>query len=190
MIAAVSIPRPVTPLGILVRQLDLLLQQLGRDSEHYEALQASWQLAAGLDPYLQACTTAESEALATLAERTAQEAWTERFETGSTVRPLEQEMLSGHVEGQLLKLFVHMLRANRVLEIGMFTGYSALAMAEALPEMGELVACEVDPYTAAFAQSCFAASPHGRKIRVEVGAALDTLHRLACGWRMLRAGVY
>ncbi len=45
-------------------------------------------------------------------------------------------MLSGHVEGQLLKMLVHATRARRVLEIGMFTGYSALAMAEALPDDG------------------------------------------------------
>jgi caffeoyl-CoA O-methyltransferase len=60
----------------------------------------------------------------------------------------------------------------------MFTGYSALAMAEALPDDGEVVACEVDAFVADFARDCFAASPHGDKIAVRVGPASDTLDAL------------
>jgi caffeoyl-CoA O-methyltransferase len=88
-------------------------------------------------------------------------------------------MLSGHVEGQALKFLVHLADARRVLEIGMFTGYSALAMAEALPDDGVVVACEIDQEVATFAQSCFDGSPAGHKITVEVGPAIDTLRRLA-----------
>jgi caffeoyl-CoA O-methyltransferase len=76
-------------------------------------------------------------------------------------------------------MFIHMTKAKKVLEVGMFTGYSALAMAEALPLDGELVACEIDPYTAEFAQAAFRESPHGAKIRTEVGTALETLQKLA-----------
>ena len=74
-------------------------------------------------------------ALAALAARTAAEDWAGRAGLGPATG-LEQEMLSGHVEGQTLKFLVHATRARRVLEIGMFTGYSALAMAEALPDDG------------------------------------------------------
>ena len=88
-------------------------------------------------------------------------------------------MLSGHIEGQTLKMFVSMTGAKRILEIGMFTGYSALVMAEALPEEGVLVACEVDRYVAEFAKTCFAASPHGNKISVIVAPALESLRELA-----------
>ena len=88
-------------------------------------------------------------------------------------------MLSGHVEGQALKFLVHLARARRVLEIGMFTGYSALAMAEALPDDGVLVACEVDADVAALARECFAAAPGGEKIDVRVAPADDTLAALA-----------
>ncbi len=172
--------RPVTPLGILTEQLEMLLQQVGTESpELHDRLYRAWQLAAGLDPYLQTCTSPESADLAVLAQRTAAEAWNQHFSTGTTIRPLEQEMLSGHIEGQALKMFIHMLQARRVLEIGMFTGYSALAMAEALPADGKLIACEVDPYAAAIAQISFQSSPHGAKIQIELGAALETLCRLA-----------
>ncbi|MBD2346875.1 O-methyltransferase [Anabaena subtropica] len=175
--------RPVTPLGILTKKLEAVVKQINQRTdlppELVGNLHQAWRLAAGLDPYLEECTTPESSALAALAQTTATESWGEHFHGGTTVRPLEQEMLSGHIEGQTLKMFVHMTKAKRVLEIGMFTGYSALAMAEALPEDGLLVACEVDPYAAEIGQKAFQQSPHGAKIRVELGAALATLDRLA-----------
>src|SRR3954452_2374811 len=52
-------------------------------------------------------------------------------------------MLTGHLEGALLKMLVAISGARRILEIGTFTGYSALSMAEALPEDGQLISCEV-----------------------------------------------
>ena len=66
-----------------------------------------------------------------------------------------------------------MTRARRVLDIGMFTGYSALAMAEALPDDGVVVACEVDPTSPRFAQECFAPRDAGGRIDVRVGPAAD-----------------
>lgn len=178
-----QLPRPVTPLGIVVEQLQTVLQLLEAEpnvpEEIATRLQQTWHLAAGLDPYVSECTTAESLGLAAIAKKTSEEAWNQRFSDGSTVRHLEQEMLSGHLEGQLLKMFVHMTHAKSVLEIGMFTGYSALAMAEALPVDGRIVACEVDPYAAEFAKSVFQTSPHGDKICVELGSALETLQKLS-----------
>lgn len=77
--------------------------------------------------------------------------------------------------GQMLKMLIHMSQAKRVLEIGMFTGYGALSMAEALPEDGCLVACELEPYLKEFAQPIFDKSPHGKKINVKTGNAMETL---------------
>ncbi len=175
--------RPVTPLGILAKKLEAIVKEVNQRADLPAQLVAeinhAWRLAAGLDPYLEECTTPESAELAALAKTTATETWDAHFSGGTTVRPLEQEMLSGHIEGQTLKMFVHMTKAKKVLEIGMFTGYSALAMAEALPEDGVLVACEVDPYAAEIGQKAFQQSPHGAKIRVELGGALETLDRLA-----------
>lgn len=174
--------RPVTPLGILVEQLEAIALQAKEGNVPASlaaSLQQAYELAAGLDPYLNECTTGESPALAALAQKTCKEDWSKRFSDGETVRQLEQEMLSGHIEGQTLKMFVRMTKAKRILEIGMFTGYSALAMAEALPADGRVVACEVDEYVADFAKACFQESPHGSKIAVEVAPALETLRKLA-----------
>jgi caffeoyl-CoA O-methyltransferase len=180
--ATVNLPRPVTPLGIAVNHLEIaiaLLAHAAIPSEAAHHLQEAFELMAGLDPYLEQTATPPSPALADIAERTRREPWQAKFDGGETVRPLEQEMLSGHIEGQTLKLFVQMIGAKRILDIGMFTGYSALAMAEALPAGGELIACEVDAYAAKFAQARFEQSPHGSKIQVALGPALETLDRLA-----------
>ncbi|MBW4686978.1 MAG: class I SAM-dependent methyltransferase [Komarekiella atlantica HA4396-MV6] len=174
--------RPITPHSILVAQLQNTLRMAEKSNVPLEiltSLRQGLQLAAGLDPYLDDCTTPESAALTALAYKTSKEDWSKRFSDGETVRQLEQEMLSGHLEGQTLKMFVHMTKAKRILEVGMFTGYSALAMAEALPSDGKLVACEVDAYVAEFAKACFGESPHGKKIIVEIAPALQTLHKLA-----------
>ena len=174
--------RPVTPLGILTEHLKTAMGMLEPENvpaELANSVKKAYALAAGMDPYLDQCTTAQSPALAQLAQKTSQEDWSKRFDDGETVRQLEQEMLSGHIEGQTLKMFVRMSGAKRILEIGMFTGYSVLAMAEALPEDGYLVACEVDQYVADFARNCFDVSPHGSKINVKVAPALETMAKLA-----------
>lgn len=173
--------RPVTPWGILVQQLEQILDRMQTESvstEFQASLDKAYRLAAGLDPYLEKCTTGESEALANLSDRTQKEDWSKRFDDGETVRALEQEMLSGHIEGQLLKMLVSISKSKRVLEVGMFTGYSALAIAEALPDDGYLLACEVDEYVSQFAVDCFAASEHGKKIEVKVAPAIETMREL------------
>src|SRR5262249_30805734 len=89
------------------------------------------------------------------------------------------QMQVGRIEGAFLRLLVRLIRAKRILEIGMFTGYSALMMAEGLPDDGELITCDVDPKAEAIARRYFAQSPHGRKIKVQMGPALETLRGLA-----------
>jgi len=87
-------------------------------------------------------------------------------------------MLSGQLEGTLLQMLAASLNAHRILEIGMFTGFSALMMAAALPEDGRLITCEIDPKAVAIARGFFRRSPHGHKIEVREGPALETLKTL------------
>lgn len=87
-------------------------------------------------------------------------------------------MMVGPLEGALLRLLVRLTVAKRVLEIGMFTGYSALAMAEALPEDGQLITCDVNPETTEIARRYFASSPHGYKIEIRLGPARESLKSL------------
>jgi caffeoyl-CoA O-methyltransferase len=89
------------------------------------------------------------------------------------------QMMTGPVEGTLLQFLVWTTAASRVLEIGTFTGFSAQMMAAALPEDGVVVTCEVDPETADLAREHFKKSPHGHKIDLRLGRALDTLSTLS-----------
>ncbi len=89
------------------------------------------------------------------------------------------QMQVGRLEGRFLHLLVKLTSARRVLEIGMFTGYSALMMASALPDDGELVTCDIDPAAEAIARRYFDRHPHGKKITIRMGPALDTLAALS-----------
>ena len=91
----------------------------------------------------------------------------------------DPQMQVGRVEGTFLKILVRLSRAKRALEIGMFTGYSGLQIAEGLPDDGELVTCDVDPKAEAVARRFFSRSPHGRKIRIRMGPALETIRTLS-----------
>jgi caffeoyl-CoA O-methyltransferase len=87
----------------------------------------------------------------------------------------------GRAEGKLLQMLVAVSRASRVVEVGTFTGYSALLIAEALPADGCLITCESEASFAGIAQRFFDRSPHGKKIRLEFGPALESLARLPDG---------
>ena len=88
------------------------------------------------------------------------------------------QMLVGPLEGALLKMLTQLVRATHVLEIGMFTGYSALCFAEALPHHGTVTTCEIDEASAALARRYFARSPHGAKISIRMGPAIETMRTL------------
>jgi caffeoyl-CoA O-methyltransferase len=87
-------------------------------------------------------------------------------------------MLTGPVAGRLLELLVWAAQPIRVLEIGTFSGHSALSMAAALPDGGRIDACELDPHRAAVAQRFFDRSPVGDRITLHVGPALETVAQL------------
>ena len=118
-----------------------------------------------VEGYVEQLTSPHDPLLAELSEETARE-------LGST------SMLTGPVAGRFLELLVWFGRPKHVLEIGTFSGHSALAMAAALPEDGHIDACEIDPDRAAFAQRYFDRSPHGSKITLHVGPAIETIERL------------
>ncbi|MRI34593.1 methyltransferase [Endozoicomonas sp. OPT23] len=83
--------------------------------------------------------------------------------------------MSGNLVGQTLKMLVAISSSKRVLEIGMFTGYAALSMAEALPEGGEIYCCETNPQAIEVAEEFFQKSGQGNKLKVLFGRALDTI---------------
>ncbi len=87
-------------------------------------------------------------------------------------------MMVGVLEGRFLEFLVFMTGARRVLEIGTFTGYSALSMAAALPPEGRIVTCDIDPATNEVARRAAAESPYADRIEFRLGPALDTIATL------------
>lgn len=84
-------------------------------------------------------------------------------------------MLSDHLVGRLLKLLVMISNSKQILEIGTYTGYATLSMAEALPNDGHIITCEIDKTAVAHAKKFFNLSPHGHKITIMHGNALDSI---------------
>jgi caffeoyl-CoA O-methyltransferase len=87
-------------------------------------------------------------------------------------------MLTSPAAARLLELLAWSLQARRVLEIGTYTGHSALAMAVGMPDGGEVITCELDPERARFARKHMDATPYGDRIEIRVGPALDTIATL------------
>lgn len=115
-----------------------------------------------LKDYLLQVTSPEDSLLTALREETAQAT---EF----------ANMLTGPIEGQLLQMLVRLKKAKTCLEVGTFTGYSALCIAAGLPPEGKLITCEVRAHHAAIAHRYFSQSPHGHKIELCLGDATQTL---------------
>lgn len=113
-----------------------------------------------IDKYILDNTTAEERLLAELDRET-------------HLRVVQPRMLSGHIQGRLLTMLTQMVRPRRVLEIGTFTGYSALCIAAGLECGAELHTVEVDDELESLSSSYFARSEHADKIFAHIGSALD-----------------
>jgi caffeoyl-CoA O-methyltransferase len=92
--------------------------------------------------------------------------------------PQSIQMLSGPLEGRFLNFLVSMTRAQNILELGTFTGFSALSMAEALPENGKLITCEIDERVMTIAKEFAARCDYGHKIDFRLGSGLAILDTL------------
>ena len=101
-----------------------------------------------------------------------------RLERETYLRVINPRMISGHLQGKLLEMLVRMMRPRRVLEIGTFTGYSALSIARGLEDGALLDTIEVDDELEDIAAKYFEASEYGHRIRQHIGSALDVVPQL------------
>lgn len=91
---------------------------------------------------------------------------------------INPRMLSGHVQGRVLSMFSQMIRPQRILELGTFTGYSALCLAEGLTENGKLITIEHNDEIESAIRRNLALSPLGEKIELVIGDAKEELRQL------------
>lgn len=112
-----------------------------------------------LEEYILSHSDEEGELLATL-------------NRDAHVNILRPRMLSGHLQGRILKMFCRMLRPKRILEIGTYTGYATLCMAEGLEEDGLIHTLEINDEMEDFIMKYVNSSPSKEKIRVHIGDAM------------------
>ena len=112
--------------------------------------------------YIERYSSPENEALAQITRET-------------NLRVLNPHMLSGQVQGRLLAFISKMLRPKRILELGTYTGYSALCLAEGLTEDGELITIEHNDELEETIRKNLALSPLGKKIKLIIGDAVEVV---------------
>ena len=95
------------------------------------------------------------------------------------------QMASGHLQGRMLKMLVRMIRPRRLLELGTFSGYSALSMAEGLEDGAELHTVEVFDELEDFLRQWIGGSPWADRIHLHIGDALDIVPRMNVVWDMV-----
>lgn len=100
-----------------------------------------------------------------------------RIDRLSNLRLVNGRMCSGHIQGRLLKMFAEMIRPERVLELGTFSGYSALCIAEGCPDDAEVHTVEIFDELEDFIRENLASSPEGRKVHLHIGDALEVMGR-------------
>ena len=91
---------------------------------------------------------------------------------------INPRMMSGHLQGRILKLLVEMTNARRIIELGTYSGYSALCMAEGLPSDGELHTIEIDDELEDFIREQLQSAPHGNKVHLHIGNAVDIIPQI------------
>ena len=101
-----------------------------------------------------------------------------RLDRDTHVYHLRPRMVSGHLQGRILKMICRMVQPHRVLELGTFTGYSALCFAEGMAPDGEVHTLEIDDEVEDFAREHFVQSPYGDKVKMYIGDALETIKTL------------
>lgn len=125
-----------------------------------------------LEEYIESYSTAEAALL-------------HELERETYLRVLNPRMISGHIQGKLLEMLVRMIQPKAILEIGTFTGYSALSMAAGLPEDGVIDTCEVDDELEELIQSFFDRSAYSERVKLHIGSALEIAPRLAKSYDMV-----
>lgn len=103
----------------------------------------------------------------------------------TNLKLLNPRMASGHIQGRLLKMLVTMIRPELVLEVGTFTGYATLCIAEGLADGGVVHTIEIDDELEDFIRKGFEKSPYSDRIRLHIGSALDVVPGLGLRFDMI-----
>jgi NAD(P)-dependent dehydrogenase (short-subunit alcohol dehydrogenase family)/predicted O-methyltransferase YrrM len=169
---------PDTPVEVVTDLLGRALQSSSQD-ESKSLIQQAYDVIAGLDPYLEKVSTPPNQVCQELIKKSVSHDWKQAYEQKKTQFLQKKECCAGALEGSFLKSLVRLTKAKTVLEVGMFTGTSSLAMAEAIPADGKVYCLEIEPYMQDFAQPAFKAAGVASQVEVVVGPASEGIDSLA-----------
>ncbi|CAL1534381.1 unnamed protein product [Lymnaea stagnalis] len=156
-----------------------LAESTQASSEIIKALKSGLELIHLREEFTLYATSTQSEPCENILDETYSHDWKTLHDQGKTTWNLLPQMMTGPLEGQFLKSLVSIHNAKRVLDIGMFTGYSALSMAEALPADGQVVTIDQDEYLKEFVgEALLSKSPHHKKINIVIGKAPELLQQM------------
>lgn len=170
--------QPDTPMEVLTDLLSKALQCDDKEEIRNLTKQAH-SIAAGLDPYLDSVCTPPSQACQDLIQASLTADWNGIFEEGKTKYRQKAECCAGALEGRYIATLCQLSRAKTVLEVGMFTGTTTMAVAEVLPADGKVYALELESYLDSFAAPHFKKAGVSDKIEVVVGSADESIKKLA-----------
>ncbi|XP_067660227.1 uncharacterized protein [Haliotis asinina] len=171
--------RVLDPASNLLDELYTRADNPDTPSDVRATLDKALELIETREEYSRKMTYADTPGARMICEKTYATPWEQLYQDGKIGTQYTARWMSGAGEGQILQFLIRMQKAKRVLEIGMFTGYVAMSMAEALPEDGAVVTCEYEPYLVETARKWFDETPVGKKIDIRQGPALDSLDQLA-----------
>lgn len=171
---------PDTPIEVIVD----LLQAALRSKQPETHVQHALDIAQGLDRYMEAYSSKPPPVLNELLDVALHGTdWRALHTSGATLHPQKPQCCAGHLEGRFLKMLVALTGAKHVLEVGMFMGTTTLAMAEAVPDDGCVVALELDPFLVEQVLPYFARAGLSHRIQVRTGPALESMRALRAAGR-------
>jgi len=135
----------------------------------------------GVDPYIGSISTAEGPIMKAIREKMEATDFDDLWDKKKTMFGYGTELSTDPVEAQTIKMFTFMKSPKRVLEIGMFCGYGAAAIIEALPSDGQCVSLDIDPYLKGWVEETTSKYPEGKKLKIVTGPAIDSMLKLPEG---------
>jgi NAD(P)-dependent dehydrogenase (short-subunit alcohol dehydrogenase family)/predicted O-methyltransferase YrrM len=170
--------QPDTPVEVLTALLGKALQQ--QDPAAVKQLvEQAHALVAGLDPYLDQISTPPSQVCQDLISASLSHGWREAHEQGKTLFLQKSECCAGALEGRFIATLCRLTGAKTVLEVGMFTGTTTLAVAQSIPDDGQVYALEIEQYMKDFSEPYFKEAGVDKKVTVVVGSADEGIKTLA-----------
>lgn len=177
-----TIVKPDSKADTPIEVMTSLLEQARASTTTHEKdayIEAALDISKTLDDYLIETTTPASTSLTNMIDATMKTDWNELHSSGKTNYHYNTNWCAGTFQAQFVATLCTLVNAKRILEIGMFTGTTAAAMADALPDDGLVVSCEIEPWLKEFASEFFVKAGLEKKIQVELGSAHDTIPKLA-----------